>query len=849
MNTKCEKQLVGWPGLPEGRSPLHFLLSIGLAAMITLSLAQSSPAQGVWLQFQKIMASDGDESDYFGDAVAISGKRIVVGASQADGVSVTSKGAAYVFEYDSSAAQWSQTSKLTDIFGSLGDEFGRSVDIYGRYAIVGAPGDDNWEGSAHLYYHDSWWSKIYSFSGDAAGDAFGWSVAVSGADADYIAIGAPDDGAGCVTIYERNSASATWSEAAHRCGGTSGDRFGFAVALEADRLVVGAPSGNGGTGVAYVYERLTSGWAQIATLTASYGRTGDNFGQSVAICGARVIVGAINAGAGGKAYVYKQQTSGAWSEEDILEAADPSAAVVFGQNVALTAEFGVVGDPLHEVSGDDTGAGPVFERVATTWTHTQRLTARDREDGDFFGGAVDATNDWIVIGAPLEDEVGTNAGAAYIYRKYNVVAKPIGELADVFDLGSRIHGLHPRHATLAVGEVLSDASVWVPILWQDSGAGWDPLLLPDLGFGGCANAVAGLQAAELIGGVVFNAQGGARPAIWQRPTLHLTMLPLPDGAKGGACMSLGATHQNVSVVGWVRMADQIRSAALWRSDTLGNWNVVELPRLQGGGEATSHDVMPLPSGDLLVVGTGLDAFGQEQAICWRVSGAQVFMDTMPPLVDEGGSSGAHGCFRGDETSLISGYSTDATGSRHPVQWVLDEVEQEWTLVDIGLPESFTNAQVVATSGVDCLWTAVGHFEPDTGVSEAVLWPVTCLTLAPTITLNELIIGDFPWILRRATAVSQGDRIAAWGVPEDDPEGMPQAFVLELVKLPLVLPGDLNCDGTVNVLDIEPFTLALTDWSQWLDTYPDCPPENADINLDGVLNTLDIEFFVQLLTGP
>jgi hypothetical protein len=60
------------------------------------------------------------------------------------------------------------------------------------------------------------------------------------------------------------------------------------------------------------------------------------------------------------------------------------------------------------------------------------------------------------------------------------------------------------------------------------------------------------------------------------------------------------------------------------------------------------------------------------------------------------------------------------------------------------------------------------------------------------------------------------------------------------------PGDTNCDGAINSLDIEPFTLALLDPAQYAVDYPDCDVLSADINDDGTVNALDIEPFVNLL---
>ena len=61
-------------------------------------------------------------------------------------------------------------------------------------------------------------------------------------------------------------------------------------------------------------------------------------------------------------------------------------------------------------------------------------------------------------------------------------------------------------------------------------------------------------------------------------------------------------------------------------------------------------------------------------------------------------------------------------------------------------------------------------------------------------------------------------------------------------------GDLNCDGTVNVFDIDPFVLALTDAAGYALLFPACDYLLADANGDGMVNVFDIDPFVALLTS-
>lgn len=70
---------------------------------------------------------------------------------------------------------------------------------------------------------------------------------------------------------------------------------------------------------------------------------------------------------------------------------------------------------------------------------------------------------------------------------------------------------------------------------------------------------------------------------------------------------------------------------------------------------------------------------------------------------------------------------------------------------------------------------------------------------------------------------------------------------ETVSVPAgELKGDLNCDGAVDFLDINPFVLLLTDPGGWAAAYPGCPSGDGDISGDGRVDFLDINPFVALL---
>lgn len=111
--------------------------------------------------------------------------------------------------------------------------------------------------------------------------------------------------------------------------GAGADRFGRAVAISGDTVVVGADLDNIGAtsdqGSAYVFVRSGTTWVEQQKLTASDGAAGDFFGISVAISGETIVVGAFGHGLGsnisdqGSAYVFVRNGT-TWTQQQKLAA-------------------------------------------------------------------------------------------------------------------------------------------------------------------------------------------------------------------------------------------------------------------------------------------------------------------------------------------------------------------------------------------------------------------------------------------------------------------------------------------------------------------------------------------------
>ncbi|WP_095987402.1 DUF7507 domain-containing protein [Cystobacter fuscus] len=366
----------------------------------------------------KLTASDAAAFDNFGWSVALSGDTAVVGAPDDD----TGAGSAYVFVRSGTA--WSQQAKLTASDAAALDSFGTSVALSGDTAVVGAYGDDTAAGedagSAYVFVRSgtTWSQQAKLTASDAvAFDRFGSSVALSG-DTAVVGARGDDTAAGSETgsAYVFVRSGTAWSQQAKLTASdaAAGDLFGWSVALSGDTAVVGAPDDDTGAGSAYVFVRSGTAWSEQAKLTASDAAALDSFGTSVALSGDTAVVGAPNddTAAGsetGSAYVFVRSGT-AWSQQAHLTASDAAAGDFFGWSVAISGDIAVVGAYADDTAaGQQAGSAYVFVRSGTAWSQQAKLTASDAAAFDSFGVSVAISGGTVVVGA-LGD-----AGSAYVY--------------------------------------------------------------------------------------------------------------------------------------------------------------------------------------------------------------------------------------------------------------------------------------------------------------------------------------------------------------------------------------------------------------------------------------------------
>ncbi|OQY27989.1 MAG: hypothetical protein B6244_08575 [Candidatus Cloacimonetes bacterium 4572_55] len=359
-----------------------------------------------------------DPSSGFGSSVSIHGDYAISGG-----------GSAYIFRH--TANGWEQEAKV-DIEQPF-NIFGESVAIADGHAIVGAYGDNedgSISGAAYIFSWDGTdWILDNEIDADdnESGDQFSRNaVSVSG---DYAIVGSVGDDdassySGSAYIFRRNGS--TWYQQ-QKLTASDADYYAFfgnSVSISGEYAVVGAPRHQyrgGKEGAAYVFKFNGQGWEQQAKLIANDREINDNFGQSVSIDGNKIAIGSIgdddNGENAGAIYIF-ERVGTTWNQIEKLVTSDYEQGQQIGKSVSISGNRVVAGCAFQ------LGSVYVFKQTENGWVQERKLTASDGEQGDSFAEDVSVSGNYVISGAYGDDDMGENAGAAYIYDLSEVEQTP-----------------------------------------------------------------------------------------------------------------------------------------------------------------------------------------------------------------------------------------------------------------------------------------------------------------------------------------------------------------------------------------------------------------------------------------
>ncbi|MCW3786410.1 T9SS type A sorting domain-containing protein [Plebeiibacterium sediminum] len=420
-------------------------------------------------QTNKIVASDRFSYDNFGTSVAIYGNTAIIGAPQKTVYTSFTEftayaGSAYVYDIDENGI-WKETQQLTPSNTGDGYNFGQSVDIYENLIIIGAKehtGSTEDVGAAYIFERNEIgvWNEVTRLQhADAiANDNFGSSVSINNKFAIVGTFKKTVEGktnAGAVYVFKNNNDN-TWTESQKITASDTqaNDNFGNTVSIDKNTFLVGAKGKNNNTGCAYFFTYNSSNqlWEEQQKVSAADVELGDSFGFSVSITEDKAIIGANNEGnnssliKAGAAYIFKQNSSNQWIEDQKIVADDRSSEDLFGSSVAIFQDYAIVGAEYEDedISGSNTlsNSGSAYYyhlNSSGSWTQIQKIKASDKTAGDSFGCAVDIFGNKAIIGAFNEshDANGANqfinAGSGYMFSIANThviesVAGPGGNI-------------------------------------------------------------------------------------------------------------------------------------------------------------------------------------------------------------------------------------------------------------------------------------------------------------------------------------------------------------------------------------------------------------------------------------
>jgi hypothetical protein len=269
------------------------------------------------------------------------------------------------------------------------------------------------------------YDKLLTYDADEY-DGIGYSTAISG---DYAIAGTyygGDGGAGVAYIFNK-AGTDSWDSGTKivASDAASRDSFGWSVAISEDYAIVGSPfedSGGDDAGAAYIFRRTgLNTWDSGTKIVAPDAQAEDYFGNAVAISSDYAIVGAVGEDQGGSfagaAYIFRRTGLNTWDSGTTIVAPDAQAEDYFGESVAISGDYVLVGAYGEDDGGYTAGAAYIFQRTgANSWDSGTRIKATDADSNDRFGGSVAINGDYAAISARYDNEGGTDAGAVYIFK-------------------------------------------------------------------------------------------------------------------------------------------------------------------------------------------------------------------------------------------------------------------------------------------------------------------------------------------------------------------------------------------------------------------------------------------------
>ncbi|MEM7296871.1 MAG: hypothetical protein AAF391_01230, partial [Bacteroidota bacterium] len=354
---------------------------------------------GEWVQKQEISPNDGSNHDRFGHSVSISGDRAIIGSIEDDD-SGNASGSAYIFEFQNGVWVQTDKftgndSILDDNFGRRVHLDGDRAIVGVRGHIDQGVN----EGAAYVFeLQGNEWiqtAKLLRDDGDLGGE-FGENILLRGDRAVVSNMTDDDNGSSAGAVYVFDLIDGSWVQAPKVIPNDGGfaKRFGSSVFLADDKMYVGSRGGDNefgiSTGTVYIFDLVDGSWVESPErINANDGVESDLFGESIALDEDRILVGAtqvadlgVNVGA---AYVIELEST---STPTLSLEVSPSEPQSLGLGESLTYMLTVTdggGNPVvgAEIIGEDNLTDTFFETDPTNALGETSYTTTTVREGEY----------------------------------------------------------------------------------------------------------------------------------------------------------------------------------------------------------------------------------------------------------------------------------------------------------------------------------------------------------------------------------------------------------------------------------------------------------------------------------
>lgn len=384
--------------------------------ILSFLILYQTECQDNWVQEQKINGYY--KNSYFGTSTVLFENNLVVGAENEN----NSRGAVYLFVKNGLDYIFQQKINCYAPPASINQFFGFALDLQNSTLVVGAYGENSFQGAIYIFvWNGNTWILQDRFN-DTLDDIsskqyYGYAIALY---APFLVVGAPvANGKGAVFIYEQIGNS--WSLASILFPNIY-QTFGSSVSVNGNYLAVGAPWDLDNIGKVVVYYYNGINWTQQAKLTSNDRELNDAFGIYLENTPNILLVGVpydtvSNNVNQGSVYVFNRTDSSNWTYVQTVVASDGNAGDSFGFYFDLYQNTMIVGSFLSKVSNQsNSGSAYIYKQVGASWFEVEKLQSSDLVSGDEFGYSVSIFGNTIVSTSYSEKAEGLlNSGAAYVF--------------------------------------------------------------------------------------------------------------------------------------------------------------------------------------------------------------------------------------------------------------------------------------------------------------------------------------------------------------------------------------------------------------------------------------------------